>query len=122
LFSLGVFLKPVEDAMGWSRSSIGAISLLNWIVMGLGGVLAGYLSDRVGTRAVVMVGGALLGLGLALSSHVGELWEFYLTFGVMVGGGVSAFYVTLTVLAIRWLWPIVSAPSEPSARCSHFRP
>jgi MFS family permease len=102
LFSLGVFLKPVEDAMGWSRSSIGAISLLNWIVMGLGGVLAGYLSDRVGTRAVVMVGGALLGFGLALSSHVSALWEFYLTFGVMVGGGVSAFYVPLTVLAIRW--------------------
>jgi MFS family permease len=102
LFTLGVFMKPMEDTMGWSRSSVGAIGLLNWIVMGLGGVLAGYLSDRVGTRAVVLVGGGVLGLGLVLSSQVQETWQFFLTFGVMVGGGVSAFYVPLTVLAVRW--------------------
>lgn len=86
LFTLGVFMKPMEDAMGWSRSSIGAIGLLDWIVVGLGGVLAGYLSDRIGTRAVVLVGGVLLGLGLALSSQVREIWQFYLTFGVSTAG------------------------------------
>ena len=102
LFTLGVFLKPIEDGMGWSRSSIGAVGLLNWIVMGLGGILAGYLSDRLGTRVVVLAGGGLLGLGLVLASQVRELWQFYLTFGVMVGGGVSAFYVPLTVLAVKW--------------------
>jgi MFS family permease len=102
LFTLGVFMNPIGDDTGWSRSSIGAIGFLNWIVMGLGGVLAGYLSDRVGTRAVVLGGGGLLGLGLVLSSQVREIWQFYLTFGVMVGGGVSAFYVPLTVLAVKW--------------------
>ena len=102
LFTLGVFLKPIEDGMGWSRSSIGAVGLLNWIVMGLGGILAGYLSDRLGTRVVVLVGGGLLGLGLVLASQAREIWQFYLTFGVMVGGGVSAFYVPLTVLAVKW--------------------
>ena len=102
LFTLGVFLKPIEDGMGWSRSSIGAVGLLNWIVMGLGGILTGYLSDRLGTRVVVLAGGGLLGLGLVLASQVREIWQFYLTFGVMVGGGVSAFYVPLTVLAVKW--------------------
>ncbi len=102
LFTLAVFMKPMEDAMGWSRSSIGAIGLLNWIVMGLGGILTGYLSDRLGTRVVVLAGGGILGLGLVLSSQVREIWQFYLTFGVMVGGGVSAFYVPLTVLAVKW--------------------
>ena len=102
LFTLGVFLKPIEEGMGWSRSSIGAVGLLNWLVMGLGGVVAGYLSDRFGTRVVVLVGGALLGLGLVLSSQVTEAWQLYVTFGVLVGAGVSAFYVPLTVLAIRW--------------------
>ena len=54
--------------MGWSRSSIGAIGLLNWIVMGVGRRGVGLLSDRFGTRRVVMVGAVLLGLGLVLSS------------------------------------------------------
>jgi MFS family permease len=102
LFTLGVFLKPIEDGMGWSRASIGAIGLLNWIVMGVGGIVAGYVSDRFGTRGVVLVGGGLLGLGLVLSGHAREVWQFYLTFGVLVGAGVSAFYVPLTVLAIKW--------------------
>ena len=102
LFTLGVFLKPIEDSMGWSRSGIGAIGLFNWIVMGAGGVVSGFVSDRVGTRRVVLAGAALLSAGLLLSSHVQEMWHLYVTFGLLVGAGVSAFYVPLTVLAIKW--------------------
>jgi sugar phosphate permease len=100
LFTLAIFLKPMEEAMGWSRASISSVGLLNWVVMGLGGVLAGFISDRIGTRAVVLVGSGLLGLGLVLSSQVTALWQLYVTFGILVAGGVSAFYVPLTVLAI----------------------
>ena len=102
LFSLAVFLKPLEDSMGWDRSSVSAIALLNWIAMGMGSFVAGYLSDRFGTRPVVIGGGALVGAGLILSGRVEALWQFYLTFGVLVGFGVSCFYVPLTVTAIRW--------------------
>ncbi|OGL16626.1 MAG: hypothetical protein A3G97_06900, partial [Candidatus Rokubacteria bacterium RIFCSPLOWO2_12_FULL_69_21] len=30
------------------------------------------------------------------------LWQFYLTFGLLVGAGVSAFYVPLTATATKW--------------------
>ena len=102
LFSLAVFLKPLEDSMGWARSSVSAIALLNWIAMGLGSFLAGYLSDRFGARPVVLGGGVLLGAGLILSGRAEALWHFYLSFGVLVGFGVSCFYVPLTVTAVRW--------------------
>ncbi|MEX2221480.1 MAG: MFS transporter [Candidatus Rokuibacteriota bacterium] len=102
LFTLGVFLRPIEESMGWSRSGIGAIGLFNWIVMGAGGLVSGFVSDHLGTRRVVLVGAVLLGLGLVLSSYVQQVWQFYVTFGLLVGAGVSAFYVPLTVLAIKW--------------------
>jgi MFS family permease len=102
LFTLGVFLRPIEESMGWSRSGIGAIGLFNWIVMGAGGVVSGFVSDRLGTRRVVLVGAILLGLGLVLSSYVQQVWQLYVTFGLLVGAGVSTFYVPLTVLAIKW--------------------
>ncbi len=102
LFTLGVFLQPIEESLGWSRSGIGAIGLFNWIVMGAGGVVSGFVSDRLGTRRVVLVGAALLGLGLVLSSYVQEMWQLYVSFGLLVGAGVSTFYVPLTVLAIKW--------------------
>lgn len=102
LFSLAVFLKPIEDGMKWSRGAIASVALVNWLIVGLGSFVSGILSDRVGTRAVVLAGGTLLGLGLVLSSQVTALWQFYLTFGLMVGAGVSAFYVPLTSTATKW--------------------
>ena len=102
LFTLAVFQQPLETSMGWTRSSVGTISLLNWLVMGLGSFTSGYLSDRLGGRAVVLSGGVLLATGLFLSSRATDLWQFYLTFGVLVGAGVSCFYVPLTVTVMRW--------------------
>lgn len=102
LFALGVFLRPIEEGMGWSRGAISSAALLNWLIVGLGSFVSGFVSDRVGTRAVVLTGGLLLGLGLVLSSQVSALWQFHLTFGLLVGVGVSAFYVPLTATATKW--------------------
>jgi predicted MFS family arabinose efflux permease len=102
LFSLGIFLKPIEESTGWSRTGISTIALLNWIFMGIGSFLWGSLSDRFGTRVVVLAGGSLLGLGMVLSSQASALWHLYLTFGVMVGLAVGAFYAPLTATATKW--------------------
>jgi predicted MFS family arabinose efflux permease len=102
MFALAVFVKPIEETMGWSRTGISTIALLNWIAMGLGSFLWGILSDRLGTRVVVLAGGSLLGLGLVLSSQVGALWQLYVTFGFAVGLGAGAFYAPLTSVATKW--------------------
>jgi MFS family permease len=102
MFSLGVFLKPMADGMGWSRGAISTVALLNWVAMGLGSFFWGALSDRLGTRGVALAGGALLGLGLVLSSQVQALWQLYVTFGFMVGFAVGAFYAPLTSTATKW--------------------
>jgi MFS family permease len=102
LFSLGVFLKPMADSMGWSRGAISSVALLNWIAMGLGSFVWGALSDRIGTRGVAVAGGLLLGLGLVLSSQVQALWQLYVTFGFLVGFAVGAFYAPLTSTATKW--------------------
>jgi MFS family permease len=102
LFSLGVFLKPMAETMGWSRGAISSVALLNWIAMGLGSFFWGALSDRIGTRGVALAGGLLLGLGLVLSSQVRALWQLYVTFGFMVGFAVGAFYAPLTSTATKW--------------------
>ena len=70
LFSLGIFLKPIEESTGWSRSAISTVALLNWLAMGLGSFFWGMLSDRVGTRVVAGAGGLLLGLGQFVSTFL----------------------------------------------------
>src|SRR3989442_3685254 len=51
LFALGVFLAPIERAMGWSRGAISTVALLNWIAMGLGSFFWGGLFHRIRARA-----------------------------------------------------------------------
>jgi MFS family permease len=102
LFALGVFLVPIERAMGWSRGAISTVALLNWIAMGLGSFFWGALSDRIGARGVAVGGGLLLGLGLVLSSQAQALWQFYVTFGFLVGFAVGAFYAPLTSTTTKW--------------------
>ncbi|HZM00557.1 MAG TPA: MFS transporter, partial [Planctomycetota bacterium] len=102
MFSLGVFLGPIEQSMQWSRASISTVALLNWLAMGLGSFVWGALSDRIGARGVALAGGSLLGLGLVLSSQVQALWQLYVTFGFMVGFAVGAFYAPLTSTATKW--------------------
>jgi MFS family permease len=102
LFSLAIFIKPIEETMGWSRTAISTIALVNWLAMGVGSFVWGMLSDRFGTRGVVLAGGSLLGLGLVLSSQVGALWQLYVTFGVLVGLAAGAFYAPLTATATKW--------------------
>lgn len=102
LFSLGVFLGPIEESMGWSRTAISGVALLNWIAMGVGSFVWGALSDRLGTRAVAVSGGFLLGLGLVLASQVTAPWQLHASFGCVVGFAVGAFYAPLTATATKW--------------------
>lgn len=102
LFSLGVFLKPIEESTGWSRTSISLVALVNWLAMGVGSFVWGVLSDRWGGRAVAVAGSLLLGLALVMSSQAQALWHFHAAFGVGVGFAVGAFLAPLTATTTRW--------------------
>jgi len=102
MMSLSVFLQPISQAQGWSRTGISTAALLNFLAMGVGSLLWGALSDRFGARIVVLGGGVLLGFGLAAASQASTLTEFQLVFGISVGLAAGSFYVPLTALTTRW--------------------
>ena len=100
--SLGVFLQPISESMGWSRTGISTAALLNFLAMGVGSFLWGALSDRVGTRIVVLSGGILLGLGLLTASQATTLLQFQVLFGVVVGLAAGSLYAPMTAAVMRW--------------------
>ncbi len=102
MLSLSVFLQPMTEAMGWSRTGIATAAMLNFLGMGLGAFLWGALSDRYGTRAVVLAGGALLGLGMVLASRATTLLQFQLLFGAIVGVASGSFYAPMTAATTKW--------------------
>ncbi len=102
MMSLTVFLQPVSAQMGWSRAGISAASMLAFLCMGVSSFAWGAASDRYGTRAVVLAGGVLLGLGLGAASRAVELWQFQALFGVLVGIAAGSSYTPLIATTTNW--------------------
>jgi MFS family permease len=99
---LGVFLTPMAGALGWSRTGISTAATIAFLCMGVGSFAWGALSDRYGTRVVVLGGGVLLGLGLVTASRAATLLQFQLLFGILVGLAAGSFYAPLTATTTRW--------------------
>jgi MFS family permease len=102
MMSLTVFLQPLAEAMGWSRSGVATAAMLNFLCMGVGVFGWGALSDRFGTRIVVLAGGLLIGLGMVLASQAATLGQFQVLFGVIVGVAAGSLYGPITALTTRW--------------------
>ena len=102
MVSLSIFLQPMSESMGWSRTGISTAALLSWIFMGVGSLMWGALSDRIGPRTVVLSGGVLLGLGMVLSSQATSLGQLQIAFGVIVGLAAGSFYAPMMAVTTRW--------------------
>jgi len=102
VFSLAVFLQPMSDATGWSRTGISSAMTIVFVTMGVGAFGWGALTDRFGPMIVVLSGGLLLGLGLALASRATSLLEFQLIYGIIVGGAAGAVFAPTIATVTGW--------------------
>ncbi|MBL0898497.1 MAG: MFS transporter [Reyranella sp.] len=97
-----VGMKPMQEALGIERAVVALAGALVWVGTGAGGILMGWLADRIGLRTTVAIGACMIAGGLALSS-TGSIWALYVGQGLMVGflggGGV---YPPLLVYVSRW--------------------
>ena len=68
MMSLAVYLAPISGDRIVARRRVGQATL-NFLCMGIAGFAWGALSDRFGTRIVVLCGAVLLGVGLVGASQ-----------------------------------------------------
>lgn len=102
MFSLPVFLRAIARDTGWSMTGISAAMTLGFIAMAFASIAWGSLSDRVGTRPVVIAGAVLLSASLALASRAPSLLAFQLTFGLAVGGATAAIFAPMMACVTGW--------------------
>jgi MFS family permease len=102
MFSLAVFLEPMTRDTGWSRAGISSAMTLNFLAMGIAGFGWGALSDRFGTRKVVLAGSMLLGLGLVLASRATSQVAFLLSYGLIVGVAAGSFFAPMIAAVMAW--------------------
>ncbi len=100
--AFGVFIYPLSEEFGWSQGSITLAYALSSIVTALASPIAGSLGDRFGARKSMMLGCTMFIGGMLLIGIVNQVWQFYLTFGVLLGVAQAVFLVPLIPSAMTW--------------------
>jgi sugar phosphate permease len=78
----GVLIIPMQDDLGWSRSTIVGVLTLHRLAGGACGFWLGPLVDRHGTRLLVTVSAVAAGACLIGLSLIQAPWQSYLLWGV----------------------------------------
>ena len=99
---LGTFFVALEDEFGWSRAALAGAFSLARAEDAIVGPVAGYLTDKLGTRRLVPIGFFILGLGFVLLSFVQSLFWFYLAFFVLTFGAGLASFLPLIGAINNW--------------------
>ncbi len=100
--NIGVFIKPITEAFGWTRFQFAGANTIGTIAGGLTAVFIGPLLDRYGPRWLMTVGFVVVGGSLAALSQIGALWHFYVA--VIVGRVVVQGVLNLGVQVSTSMW------------------
>jgi MFS family permease len=99
----GVLIVPLEEAFGWSRTTISFAVSVNLVLFGLCGPFAAAAMGRFGIRRVVLTALVLVALGSGLTVFMTAPWQLVLLWGVVVGLGTGAMAAVLAAtVATRW--------------------
>ena len=99
----GPFFLPMSEDLGFTRSLLASIISAGMLCYGLAMPVAGYLVGRIGTRAVILVGTAIVIASIAGTVVARGPLAFLATFGILlsIGLGLTS-QVALTPLVARW--------------------
>ena len=101
-YTFGVLLPEIEASTGWSRTRLSGLYSLYLLVYSLLGAVTGRLSDRLGPRRVITVGGVCFAVGWASLAVARELWQVVIGFCIVAAIGMSASFVPCSATVIKW--------------------
>lgn len=125
VYGMAALFKPIASELGFSRAATSVASSIGRFEGGFEGPLAGWVSDRFGSKWIMLFGVFLVGIGLILMYFVNSLWAYYLIWGVMVATGhnisttvpldtaISNWFVKKRGLAVGIKWVLAGLAALP---------
>ena len=92
IYTFGVFVRPLTAEFNWSRTELFGALAVSQYGLALSGPVWGMLTDRFGSRAIMLPSTALISLLFAsLALLTTNLWQLYLVFALipLLAGGAS---------------------------------
>jgi sugar phosphate permease len=104
IWGVSVFVSPMEDELGWSRTSFMVALTIRTALTGLLSPFVGPWRDtKNGPRVLMLAGSIILGISLIALKYVDSLWQFYLFFGVFGSfGALGAGGILTQTILPKW--------------------
>lgn len=100
-----VFFLPLKRDLAVSSAAVSLLYGAARLEGGAEGPLVGYLIDRFGPRAVMIVGAILAGVGLILVSTVQSFWSFFFIYVFIISLGFNAgFFHPVYAVVNSWFF------------------
>ena len=101
-YGLAVFLKPLQQAHGWSNASVSGATALYFVISGVSAAVVGPAIDRRGPMPFLTVGVLLTAVMVGCIGFVEELWQLYAVYAVLAASFGMAGGVSTNVIMARW--------------------
>jgi MFS family permease len=102
LYSLPIFLVPLQEHFGWSRTSISIGAAIASISIGLMAPWIGVIIERFGMRPMMFVGSLIMAFGFVGYASMMTLWHFWLASAVVATGLSMVAFVPVQTLISYW--------------------
>jgi MFS family permease len=89
MHSYAVFLVAFIQAFAWSRAETSVAYSVSQLVAGATSPVVGAMVDRLGPLRLLLLGSALLIVGLVGCAHMSSLWQVILLYGVVMTFGAN---------------------------------
>src|SRR4030065_678022 len=125
LYAWSIFVLPLEQEFGWTRTDTSWVFTIAVFVFGLSFIAAGRLQDKKGPFWISVAGSVLFSLGWVLATYAKDLTSLYLTMGVVlgIGGGIGAFILRTPPAAGKPQgWVPAAAPAKVTATRHEYAP
>ena len=100
--AMSLWAVALDREFGWNRTQLGLALTFTRVEGGLMGPLEGYLTDKVGTRRMVLIGLLILGGAFIFFGQIQNLWMFYTAYILMALGQGLGSWIPIMTLLTRW--------------------
>lgn len=101
-YSFGVFIKPLENEFGWSRSAIALTISIYLLTNGLVSPFIGRLVQSIGAKKVMLFGASGAGLCFVLISFIHDIRCLYILYALLAVHLVAMGYIPVSTVIAGW--------------------
>ena len=107
VFAWSVFVEPIENDLGFSRSQTSIVFTITLSISILGQICAGMIVTKKSAKIPFLIAAVLLAVGFFFASRLQTLIELYIFFGVFCGFAIGIIYNAVMATVIK------SFPDKP---------